>query len=215
MSSPATKVFTRTILLGALAAALAVVESYVPKPVPWARLGLGHAGVLLALWIDGAGAALGVLALKLLLSGLVGGGLVNPVALTGATAGCAAWAAMALVHHLVPERLLGPVGVSAAGALAYGVVQVEVIGLWLVKSPLWDIAPAVIVPGGPGRSHYRLHGGTRHQAARAAPGQRRGCSNSVPRRPTESRGVGTCSPDSARDSGSSVRPRAPGAECGA
>jgi len=137
----------RIALLGAIGAALAVIESSWPRPLPWVRLGLGHVAVLLALWTDGVPAALGVTVLKLLLAGLVGGTLVQPTTLVSVVASLAAWATMGVVYRLAPEALVGPVGVSVAGAAVYGLVQVWLIGRWLVKSTPWPWAPLVIGPG--------------------------------------------------------------------
>ena len=146
-ASRGTRLLARIVLLSAIAAVLAVVESYLPRPVPWARLGLGHTGVLIALWIDGAGAALGVLLLKTILSGLVGGTLFHPTALVGIVAGCSSWLVMSIGHSLISKKHLGPVGISAVGAFIYGLVQISLYGWWLAGHPLWDLGPVVMVPG--------------------------------------------------------------------
>ena len=118
-----------------------------PRPVPWVRLGLGHVAVLLALWLDGAWAALGTMALKIMLAGLIGGTLFHPTTWVAGAAGIAAWATMSLVRTAARSGCVGPVGVSVAGAATYGVAQVALMSAWLVKAPLWRIAPLVIGPG--------------------------------------------------------------------
>ncbi len=143
----ATGVLTRVALFGAIGAALAVIETVLPRPVPWIRLGLGHVAVLLALFIDGPPSALAVLMLKVALAGLVGGTFAQPTMFVSAVAGIGAWAAMSLTFRLVSPSFMGPVGVSVVGALTYGMVQVWLIGEWLVRSSIWRIAPVVIVPG--------------------------------------------------------------------
>ncbi len=140
----------RAVVLGSVAAALAVVESFLPRPVPWVRLGLGHSAVLIAIWVDGPSSGLLALAVKVLVAGLVAGTLFQPVAAISAVAGLGAWTAMSLVYLVCVEpsggRLLGPVGVSAAGSLVHGLLQIWLIGVWLAGSPLWTWAPLVVIP---------------------------------------------------------------------
>ena len=145
--SGATRRLTRIALLGAVGAVLAVVESLMPRPVPWVRLGLGHVAVLLALWSDGAWAALGTMAIKIALAGAIGGTLFHPTTWVASVAGIAAWMAMVLIRAGSPSGYIGPVGVSIAGATAYGLAQVWLMSVWLVQAPLWRIAPLVIGPG--------------------------------------------------------------------
>jgi heptaprenyl diphosphate synthase len=142
-----TGTIVRVSILGAMAAALTVVETMLPRPVPWVRLGLGHAAVLVSLWSDGSGPALAVLLLKIIVAGLVTGLLFEPAGLLSAMAGVAAWMTMSGVHAAIGRNLVGPVGVSASGALAFGLVQVWLFGTFLVHEPLWNWGVLIIVPG--------------------------------------------------------------------
>jgi heptaprenyl diphosphate synthase len=142
-----TRLLVRIALFGALGAAIAVVETFLPRPVPWMRLGLGHAAVLVALWTDGAGAALAVMLLKTGIAGLVGGTLGTPMTLVAVSAGVGAWAAMSLALHAGRRRMIGPVGVSVAGSAAYGMLQIWLVGIWLVGMPIWPMAPLILTPG--------------------------------------------------------------------
>jgi len=137
----------RVAMLGAIGAALAAAESAFPHPVPWVRLGVGNAAVLVALWSDGVWAALAVLLLKLGLAGLIGGTLAQPTMIVAGFAGGAAWATMSLFHGASDALRIGPIGVSIAGALAYGLAQVWLVSVWLVQSSLWTWAPLIVGPG--------------------------------------------------------------------
>jgi len=69
---------TRLGLLGSVALVLFVLESLAPRPLPWMKLGLGNIGVLLALLVYGFAAALCISLLKLVVGGLLSGGLGGP-----------------------------------------------------------------------------------------------------------------------------------------
>lgn len=127
-------------LLIALAGALHALESLLPSPVPWFRLGLGNAVVLTSLHLggvrDGAWVGLG----KVLVGGLLTGRLLGPGFLLALAGTAAAVAAMALALRAAPP--LGFVGVSAVGAEAHALAQLAVASLVLVQTPaLWSLAP--------------------------------------------------------------------------
>ena len=55
--------------------------------------------------------------------------------------------AMSLVFWAGRDGLAGPVGAGIAGSAAYGVVQIWLVGVWLVKAPIWPVAPLILGPG--------------------------------------------------------------------
>jgi heptaprenyl diphosphate synthase len=136
----------RIALFGAIGAALAVVESMFPRPVPWVRLGLGHAAVLVVLWVDGVLPAFAVMAIKLVVSGLISGSIAQPTMIVAVFAGVASLGGMSLTTRLGSRTFIGPVGVSVVGALTYGIAQLGLVGVWLVKSPIWVLSPLILAP---------------------------------------------------------------------
>lgn len=139
----------RVALLGLLTAAalvLTLVEGAIPRPLPWMKLGLGNAAVLAALLLYGARPALAVVAVKLTVGGLLGGGLGGPAFAIGGSAGLASLAAMALLRR-VASRFLSPVGLSAGGALVHQVVQLLVAAAYLGHPGLLSLLPLFLVTG--------------------------------------------------------------------
>ena len=141
-----TRKLTRLGLLTAMALILFLVEAALPRPLPWMKLGLGNAAVLAALLLFGAGPALAVSLTKLLVGGLLSGGLAGPAFVIGASAGVASVAAMALLMRLAP-RLLSPVGLSVAGALVHQCTQLAVAAGYLGHTGLFSLLPMFLVSG--------------------------------------------------------------------
>ncbi len=128
----------------ALAAALQAAETLVATPVPWFRLGLGNALVLVALHRggarDGAWVALG----KVFLGGLLAGRLFGPGFLLSLVGAAAAVVVMGLALRGSPP--LGFVGLSVLGATAHALAQVALASTLLLQSPaLWSLAPFLVL----------------------------------------------------------------------
>lgn len=114
----------RSLVLGALLAACALLVSYIeslfplPLPLPGARLGLSNAVVLLALLTLDVPTAFFVLITKVLLSALLFG---TPVSLLYAAAGgLLSLAAMAALNN---RHSVSPIGQSIAGAVLHNLGQ--------------------------------------------------------------------------------------------
>ncbi|MGN1248575.1 MAG: Gx transporter family protein [Candidatus Spyradocola sp.] len=114
----------RTLVLGALLAACALLVSYVeslfplPLPLPGAKLGLSNAVVLLALLTLDVPTAFFVLTTKLLLSALLFG---TPISLLYAAAG--GLLAFAAMTALRARPSVSPIGQSIAGAVLHNLGQ--------------------------------------------------------------------------------------------
>lgn len=131
-----------------LAAALAlyVLEGLLPRPLPWFRLGLSNAVILLALIEDGAWLALKLSLARTLLGSLFLGTLITPILLLSLGGSLLAWAGMALLKPLHP-RLIGVVGLSLTGAALHAVAQLGMASLLLVPLSLaWQLLPLVLLP---------------------------------------------------------------------
>ncbi len=126
-------------LLIALAGAVQALETVVPSPVPWFRLGLGNAPVLVALCLGGLGEGAWVGFGKVLVGGLLSGRLLSPGFFLSLGGTAAAVAAMGAALRLPAG--LGLVGVSALGAQAHALAQLAVAGVLLRTPAVWSLAP--------------------------------------------------------------------------
>jgi heptaprenyl diphosphate synthase len=142
-----TRRLTRLGLLGSAALILFVLEGLAPRPLPWMRLGLGNAAVLLALLVQGTGAGLAVAAIKALGGGLLSGGFGGPAFVIGGGAGMASVLIMGLVQRWA-GGLFSPVGISILGALTHQCVQLGLAYLFYVRqSGLWALLPIFLLIG--------------------------------------------------------------------
>lgn len=138
---------TRLGLLGSAALILFLLEGMVPRPLPWMRLGLGNAAVLLALLTQGTGAGLVVAAIKAVGGGFLSGGFANPAFVIGGGAGLASVLAMGLCRRLT-GALFSPVGLSIIGALVHQTAQLGLAYLLYVRQEsLWGLLPFFLLVG--------------------------------------------------------------------
>lgn len=137
---------TRLGLLTAMALILFLLESALPRPLPWMRLGLANAPVLAALLLFGPGAALAVGLAKLLVGGLLSGGLAGPAFVIGGAAGIVSIVVMIGLRGLL-SGLFSPVGLSVAGALAHQLTQLAVAAAYLGHMGLFQLLPMFLISG--------------------------------------------------------------------
>lgn len=137
---------TRIALLTATALILFLVESSLPRPLPWMRLGLANAPVLAALMLFGAGPAIAIAVVKWVIGGLLSGGLAGPAFVIGGAGGLASVAIMVLLRRAAP-RWFSPVGISIAGALTHQSVQLVVATGYLGTSSLLSLWPMFLIGG--------------------------------------------------------------------
>lgn len=127
-------------LLVAFAGSLQALEGLLPSPVPWFRLGLANALVLVALHRWGFRDCLWVGLGKVVVGGLLSGRLFAPPILLSLGGTLAATAAMGVALRASPP--LGFVGVSALGAQAHALAQVAVAGAVILRTgAVWSLAP--------------------------------------------------------------------------
>ncbi len=137
---------TMLSMLAALGLILFVFESLLPLSVPWVRPGLGNVATILALMYFGAGDAFKVTLLRIVLGSLLTGRLFNPLFVFTITGGLASLVVMAVIHRYV--RSVGPVGFSAAGAVAHNIVQLAAAWLLFIRSyGLVYLLPVMVATG--------------------------------------------------------------------
>ena len=123
---------------------LFVLDSAIPKPIPWIKIGLANIVTLALLVGAGWRAAAAVHFLRILLGAVFRGGLFTPFFLLSFSGGAVSFLVMAaVVRWAVP--FVGFVGISFLGALAHNFTQLILVAIALsditVIELLW---PAVI-----------------------------------------------------------------------
>lgn len=128
-------------LLVALAVTMHVLESLLPTPAPWLRLGLANIMTLAALYLYDGRAAWTVSLARVGIGSLLLGRLFSPgfwLALAGTIV---ATAAMIGVYWLAGRRL-SPIGISAIGAAGHALGQILAARLLVIQHPaIWQVLP--------------------------------------------------------------------------
>ncbi len=128
-----TRRVTRLGFLAAAGTALFVLESLVPLPLPFLKIGLANISTLLALLAGGVADAMVVVTLRIVAGSLLTGSFLGPAFLIALPAGVMAAAGMSLVRTFT-GRMFGPVGLSLVGSLLHVVTQLAVVALLYVRN---------------------------------------------------------------------------------
>jgi len=115
-------------VFSALAVAIYVIETLIPRPLPWLRFGFGNIIVLLTLYLLGFRFALIVTMLKSILGSLIIGNLFTPSFLFSISGGLVSLCVMAVPLSLFP-RLFSPLGISIWGAVSHNLTQLLMASL--------------------------------------------------------------------------------------
>ena len=107
----------------AIATILFSVESLIPIPMPWFRIGLANIITLLVLIWWGFRYASVVLILRILIGSMLIGKLFQPAFFLSLTGGISSLLAMSLAFRLYP-KYLGLIGVSVMGAVSHNLAQI-------------------------------------------------------------------------------------------
>lgn len=132
------------MLLG-VALALYAVESAIPAPFPFMRIGLANVATLIALMTLGFADAVAIVVLRVTIASLIVGTFMGPgfgLAMAGGLAGIAG---MGLATRLSPP--LSVVGLSLIGAALHNLAQLAVLaGFYTGPGPAARLAgPALVV----------------------------------------------------------------------
>lgn len=117
---------SRTIALIAVFSGVAVVcyviESFIPRPLPWMRFGFGNIVVLISLYLLGFRISLLIALAKSVIGALIVGSLFSPAFLFSLAGSTASVLIMALVIA-TPNNPFSPFGVSIIGAVSHNLSQ--------------------------------------------------------------------------------------------
>jgi heptaprenyl diphosphate synthase len=131
-------------LLLAAGLALYVVESALPAPFPFLRLGLANVATIVAILMLGMADALALTVLRVSLASILVGTFLGPAFALAMAGGVAATIAMGLAARWALPPL-GVVGVSLLGALTHNVAQLCVIGgIYTGRGPAVSLLPAAL-----------------------------------------------------------------------
>jgi heptaprenyl diphosphate synthase len=125
----------------AAAVTMHAIETLLPTPVPWLRLGLANIMTLAALYLYDSRAAWTVSLSRVGVGALLLGRLFSPgfwLALTGTII---ATTVMIVLHRFAGRRL-SPVGISTAGAAGHALGQIMAARLLIIQhAAIWQIFP--------------------------------------------------------------------------
>lgn len=131
-------------LLTALALAVYALESMLPRPLPWLRIGLSNALVLTVLLAYGLRLAVSVSIIRTILGSLLVGSFLSPGFIISILAGVASCLVMGAVFYLA-KRAFGTVGISIFGALAHNLTQLGVAYvLFIRRSEIFMLIPVFL-----------------------------------------------------------------------
>ncbi|MBI4683293.1 MAG: Gx transporter family protein [Nitrospirae bacterium] len=125
VAGPDDKVSSETIhiaLLSAYAVGLHSIESMIPTPVPWLRLGLANIITLTTLYLYGLRAGMIVTLTRIIIRSLLAGTFLGPAFAMSLGGGVASTLVMWGLKAIF-GRLLSPVSVSIFGALTHNIAQ--------------------------------------------------------------------------------------------
>jgi heptaprenyl diphosphate synthase len=128
-----TRRVTRLGFLASVGTALFVLESFIPLPVPFLKIGLANISTLLALVVFGPADAILVVVIRVVAGSLLTGAILGPSFFLAICAGVGSALAMALVSKLVGV-LFGIRGLSVIGAAVHVLVQIFLVALVYVRN---------------------------------------------------------------------------------
>ncbi len=131
--------------LASLGTALFVLESFVPLPLPFMKVGFANISTLVALIVSGPADALIVVFLRVLAGSLVTGSFLGPSFILAMAAGVVSAGVMGGVRA-VAGKAIGPVGVSLAGSSAHVSTQLALVALLYVRNAaVIHILPVLLI----------------------------------------------------------------------
>jgi heptaprenyl diphosphate synthase len=113
--------------------ALFVLESLIPFPLPFLKVGLANISTLMMLIVSGPADALIVVFLRVLVGSLITGSFFGPSFILALSAGVVSAAVMGGVR-IMAGRAFGPVGLSLAGSTAHVSTQIALVALLYVRN---------------------------------------------------------------------------------
>ncbi|HXG00048.1 MAG TPA: Gx transporter family protein [Bacteroidota bacterium] len=124
---------TTVALLSAVGIALFVIESYIPMPLPFLKIGLANVSSVVALMLVGTTSMMSVVTLRIVLGSLLIGTFMGPAFVLALSGGVASAIVMAIVRKMF-RGLFGVIGISLLGAVTHVLVQLAVVRFVFVQN---------------------------------------------------------------------------------
>ena len=119
-------------LMTALAMVLQIMESILPNPAPWIRLGLANVIILIVLSLFGIKEGLMVTGLRVVLAATLLGTIFGPTFWLSLSGGISSTLAMGFLMSFFPAKF-SLIGVSIIGAYVHNLVQLLVATLLIIR----------------------------------------------------------------------------------
>ena len=143
--STMTKKLTNIGILVAAGAFLYAIETFIPTPVPWLRLGLANCVTLLALVWWGLKEGMGVVLVRIVVGSLVIGRIFHPVFFV-ALAGNIVSALCMFAAIRYAKGKLSLIGISVIGSVSKNVTQLAMAYLFFVRQiELFRLTPVFLI----------------------------------------------------------------------
>ncbi|MDR2659103.1 MAG: Gx transporter family protein [Spirochaetaceae bacterium] len=139
-SSKAQNGTSKLPVLSALCLFLSAVEYMIPKPLPFIRLGLANAPLLLALRLP-LSSFLPLVLVKIFGQALISGTLFSYVFLLSFFGTAVSALVMYLLRRVIPEKYISLLGINIAGALFSSLTQITLARLFILGQGAIYIAP--------------------------------------------------------------------------
>ncbi len=128
-----TRHITTLSLFAAVGISLFVVESFIPMPFPFLKIGLANVSTILTLMVFSLGDAVLVVTLRVVVGSLLVGSLFGPGFLLALAGGLTSAVAMGVTKRLT-GNLFSVIGLSLIGSTAHVITQFCVVLLLYVQN---------------------------------------------------------------------------------
>jgi heptaprenyl diphosphate synthase len=142
-----TREVTTVALLTAVGVAMFVIESYIPTPLPFLKIGLANVSSLVAMMVLGVPQMFMVVIIRVVVGSMLVGSLFTPGFVLAMGGGITSAMAMALIKR-IGKHLFSPVGISLVGSFVHVVTQfLLVLWLYVQNSSVVFLLPLLLSSG--------------------------------------------------------------------
>ena len=130
----------------AFAVTVYVLESFIPKPLPFMRLGLANIVILLLLFSDDYSSAFIVAISKTIIGGFFSGAIFSPSTILSISGSIVALSLMIL--FIRSKFGFSIIGISIIGAVSHNLTQILVVRFLLIKeNSIFYLTPVLVIMG--------------------------------------------------------------------
>ncbi len=129
----------------AISTAIYILESYIPRPLPWIRIGLSNVIILVVLYFFSIDIAIKVVFYRVFFGSLFTGTLFTPTFFISISGGIMATISMYFAIKIF-KKILSPVGVSIIGAETHIITQLIFVYFFIIKdASIFNLTPFLIL----------------------------------------------------------------------